>query len=301
MAEPKGITKRSNAFFVDPKAIERREGWNPRFDFGDIHELKKSIKANGVLVPLRLKRAGEGRFILVDGDRRFTAIQELMKEKHQFKDGVPAILLPQDSTDVENLIQMFEANTGKPFLPLEEAAAFQKLRDAGLTVKQISDRVGRSHVHIEQGLSLLHADDSVKEAVKTGKVSATLGKKIATKVKGNAAAQKAAVAKATSGKAGKEEVTREMEKIRRRKPSAKEAASPKLVPPTKATLDTLETKLMAQITPLLKSNHLQNTSAAERVEAIKSDIDKVDQELAYLQGVLLGIQFARGLDIGVDL
>lgn len=290
MAEPQGITKRTNAFFVDPKAIKRREGWNPRFDFGDMAELKKSIKTNGVLNPLRLKRGEPGEFILVDGDRRFTAIEELLKEKHKFPDGVPAILLSKDHSDIDSLVQMFEANTGKPFLPLEEAAAFQKMRDAGMTIKQICEKVSRSHVHVESTLALLVADDSVKEAVKKGEISGTLGKQIAVKGKGDKKMQQAAVAKAKTGKEGKAVVKRELSKVERRKPSANK---PKSVQPlTKVELQTLETKLLAHLKEQSKNEIL--STKADKVRQTKEGAS------VFLRGILAGIQIAQGIDMPLD-
>ena len=87
--EAPGIIKRTNAYFADPKTIARVDGWNNRFDFGEIEELAKSIKINGLLQPLRIKRVpahvkddGKGAagaqvfaFELIDGDRRLTAIE----------------------------------------------------------------------------------------------------------------------------------------------------------------------------------------------------------------------------------
>ncbi len=210
-----GIVLRTSAYRADPKTITRRAGWNPRFDFGEIEELAKSLKINGLLNPLRVKRiAGakadaEHQFELIDGDRRLTAIELAMKGGFVFADGVPVIIVDKAQSDLDSLFQMFEANSGKAFLPLEEAAAYKRMRDGdpengikGLTIKQICDRVSRKQVHVVATLALLDADDTVKDAVKDGSVNSTMAKKIAVAARGDKAKQQELVAAAKS--AGKD-------------------------------------------------------------------------------------------------
>ena len=46
-ALPSGILKLGKSYQADPREIKRREGWNPRFDFGDLADLAKRMRANG--------------------------------------------------------------------------------------------------------------------------------------------------------------------------------------------------------------------------------------------------------------
>lgn len=204
------IVRRGNAYFIDPTLIDRREGWNPRFDFGEIEELARSIKhqlevdpkSGGLLNDIRVKRKEGGRFELVDGDRRLTAIELLMKKGTSFPDGIPAKIETKGQSDVALLIKMFEANSGKPFTPLEEAAAYKRMQDAGMTIKQMVKAVGRSDVHIIEVLALLTADDSVKEALKDGTIGKTHARQIAVHARGDKAKQQELVAKAKAAKSG---------------------------------------------------------------------------------------------------
>lgn len=188
-AQSPGIVTRKSSFFADPRTIMRRPDFNPRFDFGDISGLKKSIKANDLLMPLRIKRLTtevKGKiFELVDGDRRLTAIEELLKEGHAFPEGVPVIIVDKAQDDVTSLVQMFETNTGKQFLPLEKAAAFKRMKDAGLTLKDIEQRTGCSDNDIVGSLALLEADPLVVAAVKDGTLSGGVGKSIAVNARGD--------------------------------------------------------------------------------------------------------------------
>lgn len=212
---PSGILKLGKSYQADPRDIKRRDGWNPRFDFGDLAELSKSIKVqreltggSGLLMPLRVKRldppARGAVFELVDGDRRLSAIELLMEEGFEFPEGVPINLVPKDQDDTTSLLQMYETNTGKPFLPLEEAAAFKRLRDAGLTIKDICAKVGRSDIHVMGSLALLEAAPELQAAVKSGEVGITVAKEIAVVAKGDAALQKDLTAQAAAAGSDKD-------------------------------------------------------------------------------------------------
>lgn len=289
-SNPAGIIKRTNAYFIDPMMIDRKEGFNPRFDFGDIDELAKSIKKQkehdgvGVLRDLEVKRKADGRFELLDGDRRLTAVMQLISKGEVFEQGIPAKILDKNIADVQALVRMFEANTGKPFLPLEEAAAYKRMRDAGMTIKQVCEAVSRKHVHVISTLALLQADDSVKEGVASGKLNSTMAKQIATKAKGNKAKQAELVEKATKGKVGKKEVIKELEKT---KTSAKGKARQALVDtlaPEPLTQSQIQRRIML-IKKVLKELNVEDFGFA--------DFTNKDAP-SYAFGMLHGLMMATG-------
>lgn len=257
-----GIALRTSAYRAHVGSITRRDGWNNRFDFGEIEELAKSIKANGLLNPLRVKRiAGAAKdakfqFELIDGDRRLTALELLVKNGHESNDGVPVIIVDKGQDDLTSLIQMFEANTGKPLLPLEEASAYQRMRDAGLTIKQICERVGRKQVHVVATLALMTADSDVTEAIKEGSVNSTLAKKIAVHARGDKVKQKELVAQAKAAgqdKAKKQAVKAAVEKSRQDK--AKKAGKKlKIQPLTPAQVSDLGQSLAVKLAGLLQDS-----------------------------------------------
>lgn len=289
-----GITKRTNAYFIDPTKIVRKPGFNPRFDFGDIKELVQSIRHNGLLNSIRVKRVADN-FELIDGDRRVTAIEHLLKEGFEFPDGIPAVIVDKSISEVDALIQMFEANSGKPFLPLEEAAAYQRLRDAGLTIKQICEAVGRASVHVTSTLAILKADDSVKAAIKDGSINKTLAKKIATKAKGDQSKQAEMVRTAQTGKSGKKLVAEQAEDIKKR-PAKK--GQTEFVAPKPLTLNALENRegvLLNLVSKGLKACGINETAA----HAHFADSD--EGALAFHYGVLMGIRAAMGKDPKITL
>ena len=221
-SNPAGVLKRGNAYSIDPTKITRAEGFNPRFDFGAVEELAASIKANGVLNAIRVKRLAApddkgNLFVLIDGDRRLTAIESLLKKGHEFPEGIPAIIVDKNQEEVTSLIQMFEANSGKAFLPLEEAAAYKRMQDAGMTIKQICTAVGRKQVHVTEILNILKADDSVKAAVADGSIGKTMAKQIAKVAKGDKTKQAELVKQAKdvgNDKSKRRAILKEVDKTR---------------------------------------------------------------------------------------
>lgn len=188
--------------YIDPNLIDVREGWNARVDFGDLEELKESIRAqkrldgHGLVNDVRVKEKPDGRFELIDGERRYHSVMGLIDEGEVFEFGIPAKVEPAESTDADLIIKMFTANMGKPFLPYEEALYYDRLKKSGMTLREIEEKTGRSDNSIVGALALLEADDDLVQAVIKGQVGATLGKSIAVNVRGNKQRQKELTAKA---------------------------------------------------------------------------------------------------------
>ena len=102
-------------------------GRNPRMDFGDIEALALSIKINGLQKPILVERTSKQSYILVDGERRLRAIKILNECGNDFN-SVECFVVENGLNDMEVVLQMLISNDGKPFLPIEEASAFLKLK-----------------------------------------------------------------------------------------------------------------------------------------------------------------------------
>ncbi|MNK65508.1 Chromosome-partitioning protein Spo0J [compost metagenome] len=226
-----GVISQKALNYLDVGAIRRKPGFNPRFEFGDIELLARSIAANGVLNSLRVRKVDVGVFELVDGDRRLTAIELLVANSKAgkspsftFPHGVPCIIVDAAQDAVTDIVQMFEANTGKAFLPLEKAAAFRTMRDAGLTIADIEARTGCSDNDIVGSLALLEGDETLVEATRTGKVKGGLAKSIAVNARGDKKLQRELTEKAIAAgtdKVAKRAVLKEVDNARRAKAAKK--------------------------------------------------------------------------------
>ena len=194
----KVVVGKRQMLMLNPKNIVIVDGFNPRIDKGDIAELMKSIKENGVKTPIRVYKVGK-HFELIDGERRLLAALKL-----GLKD-IPAIEERGKKTEEELLKLALISNDGKPFAPVEEADAYRRLINAGWTARQISVATGKSLQLVKNRLELISAHPDVAAAVKKGKLSVNMGIAIAKKVKGRKA-QKRVVKKAVKSKAGRKKV-----------------------------------------------------------------------------------------------
>lgn len=126
---------------------------NPRKHFDGLAELSLSIARKGIQIPLivRERDTPEGRYEVVDGERRYRAAQ---MAGVQF---VPAIL--RDLSDAEVLeLQIENALQRDDLTPLEEARGFTALiasNPAKYSAAYIADRISRSERFVVDRMRLL--------------------------------------------------------------------------------------------------------------------------------------------------
>ncbi|HSU34126.1 MAG TPA: ParB/RepB/Spo0J family partition protein [Propionibacteriaceae bacterium] len=144
---------------------------NPRqpravFDEEAMAELVASIEEVGLLQPIVVRPAGQGRFELVMGERRWRAAQEAGL------DTIPAIVR---QTKDHNLLRdaLLENLHRAQLNPLEEAAAYQQmLGDFGCTQEELATRIKRSRPQISNTIRLLRLPPAVQRRVAAGVLSA---------------------------------------------------------------------------------------------------------------------------------
>ena len=137
----------------------------PRTVFDDkaLAELAASIKNQGILQPLVLRREGAGYQIIV-GERRWRASQKAGLKK------VPAIV--HDSDDDQMLEFALVENIQRQDLnPLEEARAYQLMVDRlEITQEEVARRVGKDRSTVTNMLRLLKLHDDVKNRLIEGRI-----------------------------------------------------------------------------------------------------------------------------------
>ena len=127
-------------------------------------ELAQSIKSNGIIQPLLLRRRG-GAFELVAGERRWRAAQMAGLQT------VPAIV--RDIPD-ERLFELalIENIQRQELNPIEEANAYRKLIDAlNLSQEDVAQRVGRDRTFITNYLRVLKLPPEILSLVEEEKLS----------------------------------------------------------------------------------------------------------------------------------
>ncbi len=144
---------------------------NPRqprqvFDEDAMAELVHSVREIGLLQPIVVRSAGDDRYELIMGERRWRATQEAGL------DTIPAIV--RETGDDALLRDALLENLHRSELnPLEEAAAYQQLLDDfGCTHEELATRIGRSRPQISNTLRLLKLSPAVQRRVAAGVLSA---------------------------------------------------------------------------------------------------------------------------------
>ena len=159
-----------NLLTVDLDKLMARED-QPRKSFDDdsLKELANSIKADGVIQPIVVRKVDD-RYEIIAGERRFRASKLAGLEK------VPVVV--KNVTDrkarelalVEN-IQREDLN------PIEEAISLKTLMEEyKLTQQELSDIIGKSRSYIANNLRLLNLSDHIKEYLIRGELSPSQGR-----------------------------------------------------------------------------------------------------------------------------
>ena len=129
-----------------------------------LQDLAESIKAQGVVQPVVVRRIEAGNFELIAGERRWRASQIAGL------DTIPAIVrdIPDQSAAAMSLIENIQR---EDLNPLEEALAMSRLiADFGLTHQQTAESVGRSRTAVTNLLRLIELEDKTKELLDTRKL-----------------------------------------------------------------------------------------------------------------------------------
>ncbi|MFZ9137390.1 MAG: ParB/RepB/Spo0J family partition protein [Hylemonella sp.] len=137
-----------------------------RMDEGALYELAESIKSQGIMQPILVRRLSEGpnqgKYEIIAGERRFRAA------KLAGLDSVPVLVrdVPNEAAAAMALIENIQREN---LNPLEEAQGLQRLiRDFGLTHEQAAQAVGRSRSAASNLLRLLNLAEPVQTMLMAG-------------------------------------------------------------------------------------------------------------------------------------
>lgn len=163
---------------IDPNPDQPRA----RFNEDKLNELAQSIRSNGLVQPLLLRRVSNGRYQLVAGERRWRAAQRAgLHRVNAVVRSIPDSKLLELAL-IEN-IQRQELN------PIEEALAYQRLiHNLGMTQDEVAQQVGKDRSSIANYLRLLNLPEDVHrmledELISMGHARALLGLKTKDQIK----------------------------------------------------------------------------------------------------------------------
>jgi ParB family chromosome partitioning protein len=156
----------SKSFFECDIDIIEPNRYQPRLHFTpeDLAQLSESIRSQGVLQPLLVRKMEMG-YELVVGERRLRAAKMAGLKK------VPVMV--KEVSNAEMLEMAIVENIQRENLnPIEEAEAYHRLiTEFGLTQEQASARVGKSRSAVANFLRLRQLPDQIKESITKGQIS----------------------------------------------------------------------------------------------------------------------------------
>ena len=135
------------------------------FDENALEELSDSIKQNGILQPLLVRKVGQS-YQIVAGERRYQVAKIAgLKE-------LPVVIKDISDEDVFKLA-LIENLQRSDLTPIEEAQGYRQLIDEnGLTQEQLGKALSKSRSAITNTLRLLDLPVEVQEMMGEGKLSA---------------------------------------------------------------------------------------------------------------------------------
>ncbi|AWP32163.1 chromosome partitioning protein ParB [Pantoea vagans] len=160
-------TRKTYLLGVDELYVETN--YNIR-DIDQIHveEFRDAFIAGEHVPPLAVKVTEKG-IKIIDGHHRYYGAKLAQEAGYtlrlECKDFV--------GSEADSVAFMVTSSQGRALLPLERAAAYQRLVNQGLEPAEIAAKVKRSITDVEQHLQLLTVGEPLIEMVKSGEVAAT--------------------------------------------------------------------------------------------------------------------------------
>ncbi len=178
---PDALSQPRASLDVDIDLLEPNH-YQPRgaIDAERLEDLSKSIRANGVIQPIIVRRidppsgaagsalGGRERYQIIAGERRWRAAQLAQLSK------VPVVIKDVSGADKKRLLEMalIENIQREDLNPMEAAAGYQRLVDEfNLKQDDIAVQVGKDRATVANYLRLLKLPDEVRGNVASGALS----------------------------------------------------------------------------------------------------------------------------------
>ncbi|MXX17292.1 MAG: ParB/RepB/Spo0J family partition protein, partial [Gammaproteobacteria bacterium] len=149
-----------------PVELLQRGRYQPRrnMDEETLEELADSIRSQGVIQPLLVRRLGVDSYEIVAGERRWRGAQRAGLAT------VPAVVR-EVSDEAAMAVALIENIQRQDLNAIEQAMGFQRLlEEFGLTHEEVADSVGRSRAAVTNTLRLLNLTPAVQRLVESGEL-----------------------------------------------------------------------------------------------------------------------------------
>lgn len=144
----------------------RPSRYQPRiiFDEQAMEELTASIRENGLIQPITVRKVEDG-YEIIAGERRFRACRRAGYEK------IPCYVLSPGEDEAAGMA-LIENIQREDLSAIEEARSYVHLmRQASLTQEELAEKIGKSQSGVANKIRLLNLPPEIQEAVVSRKLS----------------------------------------------------------------------------------------------------------------------------------
>ena len=146
---------------IEPNPGQPRRHFDPEA----LQTLAESIRENGLLQPVVVRRGENGLYQIIAGERRWRACRLAGLTE------IPTVILDADDLRAAQLA-LIENLQREDLNPIEEASGYQTLIETfGLTQEEAAQRVGRSRPAVANSLRLLALSQDLRAMVEQGRLS----------------------------------------------------------------------------------------------------------------------------------
>lgn len=141
--------------------------FQPRTEFDEesLLELANSIKRNGIIQPVIVRRIKNDKYEIIAGERRWRAALQAGLES------IPVLIRELDDSKAL-LFSLIENIQRENLNPIDEANAIRRLiEEFGLTQEQVAEHVGKSRSTVANLLRLLELPEEVRVKLSKGIIS----------------------------------------------------------------------------------------------------------------------------------
>jgi len=166
LLSPSKKTEDNDLKFINITEIRANTN-QPRKNFKDneLKELANSIRAQGILQPIVLRKDENNGYEIIAGERRWRAAQ--IAGLHT----IPSLIKDMNNNEVEEAA-LIENIQRENLNAVEEARAYKSiLEKKDLNYEKFSETIGKSKSHISNMIRLLDLDEEILEFIILGKIS----------------------------------------------------------------------------------------------------------------------------------
>lgn len=130
-----------------------------RFDYNELEGLAVSVRTNGMLQPINVRKLSDGKYELISGERRLRAARMVGMNK------IPCVVM--DVSDEQSALFAIIENVQRQNLDFfEEAVAIERLMtEHGLSQEEISRKLGKAQSTLSNKLRLLRLPEDLRDKI----------------------------------------------------------------------------------------------------------------------------------------